>query len=567
MTEAETTDDEIARMRAELALLRELTDCVPGMLAYWGRDGVCRYANRAYETWFGLTPESVVGHTYAGVLGPELYRLNLPHFEAVLRGEEQRFVREIPDPAGGPPRLSQAHYVPHVERGQVLGFYVLVADITDHAHADQALRDAERRLQAAERLASMATLTHGIAHEINNPLAISLLGLDDAIEQLEHAGPSLDPVAMRDSLVSAREGMQRVVSIVQSMKLLGHLDTTVREQVSVKASLEQSMALATTEIRYRARLQSDVAEVGVIDGNEAQLSQVFTCLLLNVAQALPEGSSERNEIHVATRRDGAHIVIDIADNGRAARTQSSELVAQRAFDRFFAKPDPSASMGLGLGLSVARDIVTALGGSITAEPRTGNGTLVRVTLPASAEQLPLPASMSSGAQRTPSDVPAPSSVERGVAARARVLVVDDEVLVGRSLKRHLGINYDVDSVTSGREAIDRIIAGRYDVILCDLMMPDVSGPDVHAAVVAARPDLAPRFIFMTGGAFTPRGREFLSAVASVSATVLDKPFDMPALDAAVLRVASASRSAATASTSSASTTPTAGARRRPGARD
>jgi DNA-binding response OmpR family regulator len=105
------------------------------------------------------------------------------------------------------------------------------------------------------------------------------------------------------------------------------------------------------------------------------------------------------------------------------------------------------------------------------------------------------------------------------------------------------LRFDVDTVTRGREAIERALDDRYDAILCDLMMPDVSGADVYAEVTAARPDLVDRFIFMTGGAFTARGREFLH---SVSAPVLAKPFDLPVLDATVRRVVASSGDVATA---------------------
>jgi len=397
------------------------------------------------------------------------------------------------------------------------------------AEAADALRNVERQAMATDRLTAIATLTQGIAHELNNPLAIALLGIDDALEQLDDKRSS--PSAMRESLASAREGLNRMVGIVQSMKLLARLDTTEREQVDMKATLEESIALATTEIRHRARLSSQLEDVGVIDGSGAHVSQVFVSLLMNIAKALPEEHSERNEIRVSTRRDGASIVVELADNGRG---DAGEL-PQRVFDRFFTTG--GASGGVGLGLSVTRDIVAALGGAIQVERPASGGTLIQVTLPAAAaaaaaavaEPLPLPA----GGER-PVATPARSDTYRGLGRRGRILVVDDEPLVGRSLKRHLSPHHDVVTVTRGREAIERALAEPYDVILCDLMMPDVSGADVYDEVTAARPELADRFVFMTGGAFTQHGREFLQ---SVSAAVLSKPFDLPLLDQTIRFVA------------------------------
>lgn len=123
-------------------------DHVPAMLAYWGADQRCRLANRAYETWFGVTPESLVGKTMRELLGP-IYPLNLPHIEAALRGERRLFEREIADPQGGPPRQSQAHYIPHVVDGVVMGFFVMVVDLTAQKTLEWQLRQAKEEAEKA----------------------------------------------------------------------------------------------------------------------------------------------------------------------------------------------------------------------------------------------------------------------------------------------------------------------------------------------------------------------------------------------------------------------------------
>ena len=515
-----------ARLERELERLRALSGSARAALAYCGADERCWYANGAFEAWIGKASAEIIGHPIATVLG-DRYELVLPYIRAALAGEEQLFERDLPTAPGAPQRFGQGQYIPDIVLGTVRGFYVVITDITERVLAERAVQSAERQALATERLAAIATLTQGIAHEINNPLAIALLGIDDALDQL--GDPSADRAVLRESLVSARDGMNRMVGIVQSMKLLAQLDTAEREQVDVRATVEESIALATAEIRYRARLVSALAEVGAVDGSRTQLSQVFVSLLMNVAKALPEDHGGRNEIRIATRRDGASIVVEISDNGRGDAGE----VPQRVFDRFFTTGDSSG--GIGLGLAVTRDIVAALGGAIHVERPAAGGTVFRVRLPATPEQLALPSAGKSGV------VPARSDTYRGLGRPARILVVDDEPLVGRSLKRHLSPQHDITTVTRGREAIERALAEPYDVILCDLMMPDVSGADVYDEVTAARPDLAGRFVFMTGGAFTPRGREF---VKSVAATVLSKPFDLPVLDATIRFVAASSVAAA-----------------------
>jgi PAS domain S-box-containing protein len=133
-------------MRSELELLRAITGAVPSMLAYWDSDLRCRFANRAYEVWFGIAPEALRGKHISELLGP-LYELNLPHINAVLRGEPQTFEREIPDPQGGPSRHSLAHYLPDVADGVVHGFFVLVNDISEIKRTELALRESEERFR------------------------------------------------------------------------------------------------------------------------------------------------------------------------------------------------------------------------------------------------------------------------------------------------------------------------------------------------------------------------------------------------------------------------------------
>ena len=134
--------------RATAALLRGVIDAMPAMLALWDRDQRCVFANRAYEQWFGVTPDWLVGRTLKELLGP-IYLKNLPYIEAALRGEPQQFEREIPDPAGGPIRHSLANYLPRIENGETTGFYVLVTDVSDLKHAESALRDAKLKAEDA----------------------------------------------------------------------------------------------------------------------------------------------------------------------------------------------------------------------------------------------------------------------------------------------------------------------------------------------------------------------------------------------------------------------------------
>ena len=135
-----------ARFDADGDVVRTAVDSVATMIAYWDQGQRCRFANRAYERWFGISPEALIGMHIRDLLGP-LYALNLPYIEGALRGEPQEFEREIPDPRGGPPRHGLANYVPHVVQGTVRGFVATVTDITRIMRAEEALRSSEEQFR------------------------------------------------------------------------------------------------------------------------------------------------------------------------------------------------------------------------------------------------------------------------------------------------------------------------------------------------------------------------------------------------------------------------------------
>ena len=137
-----------ANIRYGPELLRVLVDRAPAMLAYWGADLRCIFANRAYELWFGVSPEALIGKHVSELLGP-VYPLNRPYLEAALRGEPQEFERDFPDPAGGPPRSSLLHYIPDILNGAVVGIFVHVSDVSELKRAQIRLRESEERFRLA----------------------------------------------------------------------------------------------------------------------------------------------------------------------------------------------------------------------------------------------------------------------------------------------------------------------------------------------------------------------------------------------------------------------------------
>jgi CheY-like chemotaxis protein len=254
------------------------------------------------------------------------------------------------------------------------------------------------------------------------------------------------------------------------------------------------------------------AEVPRVRGNEGRLAQVFLNLLVNAAQAIPEGQAHRHEVRVTTGLHAGGVFVEVVDTGHGIPRDQQE----RIFEPFFStKP---VGIGSGLGLPICREIVTAVGGTIEVVSSPGRGSLFRVML-AVAEPLPAPEEI----KVTP--------IGAYVPRRARILVLDDDPAIRDLVMRLLSVEHDVRTFEDPRDAVAAIEAGeRFDVIVCDLMMPELTGMDVHERLAVAAPEQAQRMVFMTGGAFTSRARAFM---ASVPNPKLDKPFTSRALYKAI----------------------------------
>ncbi len=374
-----------------------------------------------------------------------------------------------------------------------------------HARTLEALRQSEARLRHSERLASLGTLAAGIAHEINNPLAFMMANLDhlgaEVLLKLEHPPEARDEA--RRLVAETRLGAVRVRDIVRQLKLFSRADVEARpEPVEVHRALETAIRMASNEIKHRARLVRDYTEPLMAQADEGQLGQVVLNLLVNAAQAIPEGHAERHEIRLRTRPHPDGVLIEVRDSGMGIPARHLEKI----FDPFFTtKP---MGVGTGLGLSICHGIVTRLGGRMEVESQEGQGSTFRVLLRAAPAQRP--------AERPP-EAAAPEPSRRG-----RILVVDDEPLIGLAIRRVLQRAHEVVTLTSAREARTRLLDGeRFDVILCDLMMPEMTGMDLHQELASRAPALAERFVFLTGGAFTSNARAFLNRVGNRR---MEKPF-------------------------------------------
>lgn len=466
--------------------------------------GVIRWVNGAY---LGLT-----GFALDDVIGRPLWRVHYPPENA--EQAERTFAEHGRQTLLEVPSVLESHLVTRTGKRRSIDWacrvhqdaqgesYAVVTgiDVTEW-------RSSELRVLVADRMASIGTLAAGVAHEINNPLAYistNLSLLEEGFVALERDGYTpRAAVELMELVAEALDGAGRVRRIVGDLKTFSRVEDRQEAQSSnLLRTLDSAVNMASNEIRHRARLVKDYGPPMRVKGSEARLGQVFLNLLINAAQAIREGAAERNVIRISTGRVEDDAYIEVHDTG----TGMSEDTLAQVFDPFFTTK--AVGEGTGLGLSICHNVIVGLGGEITAESAPGRGSVFRVRLPL--------------AEGLVNSRPAPKRVTAPPGARARVLVIDDDRLVASALRRVLR-DHEVTLAVSGREGLAALEKRRdYDLVLCDVMMPDLTGMDVFDVIEEHYPELAARVVFITGGAFSVHAAEFLRAVSN---RTLSKPFD------------------------------------------
>jgi len=478
------------KARDHAAVLDALFASAPDLILQIDRSGVIQISNR---------PTVAVGtNWFATVVEADRARAALELACSTQRPTEVELQL-------APNRTFAVHFSPVIDpnaswRSRVTSLVLVVRDVTDH-------KQAEIQLVLADRMASVGTLAAGVAHEINNPLTSVITNLDLASTEIAKLGETMVlPLDLEDELRDARHGAERVREIVRDLKIFSRAEEERSGPVDIDRVLESTLRMAWTELRHRARVVKDWKEVPQVYANESRLGQVFLNLMINAAHAIPEGNYEANEIRISTALRGDQVVVSISDTGGGIPLE----VRQRLFTPFFTtKP---VGVGTGLGLAISLKIVTSFGGTITFDSEVGQGTVFHVALPAIA----------------PIELPAVSRVAtKRETRRGRVLVVDDDQQLGQAIRRYLTSYHDVVVVQSGRAALTLFEAGeRFDVVLCDVMMPQVTGMELFGEVQRLDPTQAERIVFLTGGAFTIAARMFLDGNTNQR---LEKPFDLKTL--------------------------------------
>lgn len=405
-------------------------------------------------------------------------------------------------------------------------------------------KQAERmrsQLAHADRLASLGRLAASVAHEINNPAAFvfaNLTTLGGHLEILAEAAQAWsqweslsDELRGRVEAINREElsalvhesqmGVTRIREIVRQLRNFARGSDEDEDVAEVRLNevIEWAAALTRNEVQHRASFQVELdGALPTFKGRAGKIAQVATNLILNAAQAIPEGDVAGNVVRVITRRGegSAQLIVEDSGPGMAPR------VKERALEPFFTTKAPGE--GTGLGLPIALEIVRTHGGTMVFDDRPGGGARIVVTIP-SETGLEVAKPIESGIP--PAQDP---------SVNLRIMLIDDEAPIRRAYVRLLR-PHRVDAFTAD-EALE-IIEERqdeYDLILCDLMMPGRDGIDVFEELGRIDLGLQERVVFCTGGAFGDRARGFLESVPNL---VLEKPVSRDAILAAARSIRAA----------------------------
>jgi PAS domain S-box-containing protein len=505
----------IRSSRARSASVQRLATLVHAMgdaLIDVDRDGKIRDWNPAAEKMFGYSRSDLVEMSLLR-LTPMEEREQHTAIRTVLT--EERVVSEIETVclAKGGRRLDIAMslWPQRDERGDGDGAWALLRNITEQ-------KQMRAELANTERLSSLGTLVAGLGHEINNPLTYvrtNLRFLNDSIQAIlggiskgRLKGADVDALEefeqqlslLLEAMEDAKTGTDRIGAIVRRLRAFTSRSDATLRLIAVEPILEAALDLAGNELHHRVKVVRRYSPVAKILADEGQLVQAVLNLLLNAAQAFKRGDSSTNTVSVSTRmQTPGWIAIEIEDTGCGVPPKLRDKI----FDPFVtAKSDQR-----GLGLSVCLRIVQDHGGSIHFSDRDEQGTRVTILLPA-------------GEARKAAAVPVKRERPK---KRPRILIIDDDKLVGRALVRALSRQYEVDFAEGGQVGLDKLRQKEgYSVVLCDLQMPKVSGWQIHEELRAAGNPHLDRIVFMTGGAFTDAAAEFLE---TVKPRCLSKPLD------------------------------------------
>jgi PAS domain S-box-containing protein len=513
--------DTTERRRAEQKLrdseqeLRTVTDAIPSLIAYVDRDRRYRFANLAYQQWFSLARDGIVGRRMEEVLGADAYREIAGYLEQAYAGRRQNFERkQLRRDAGADDRTSTMHvnYVPNRgEYGAVNGVFIVAHDISD-------VKRAEERALRTQKMEALGTLAGGIAHDFNNILP-AILGYANLAE-----GDLSEEHPARPSIAEIKKASNRAADLVRRILNFSRPQEHATEAIELESVVSEALKLVRSTLPTAIELRVDLAAgVPPVVADPTHIYQIVVNLLTNANDAIGARAGiielqldtvEPNS-EISGLAAGRYARLTVSDDGSGMDRETQ----RRIFDPFFTTKSPGK--GTGLGLSIVNSIMKGLGGAVNVYSEPGKGTRFLLYFPVaedSGEYRALP-----GAKVR--------EREREHGRGEHIMYIDDEealvFLVGYVLKQ---LGYEVSGYTEADAALDefRLRPHYYHAVITDASMPGASGYDVTRKLCAIRPGVP---IIMVSGYVRSEDEEH--ALSAGARRLIPKPNNVEELGAAI----------------------------------
>ncbi|MFG3501256.1 PAS domain-containing protein [Pseudomonas sp. NPDC047963] len=532
-------------LRRRNAEIKMINDALPVLIGYVDRDERFRFNNSHYESWYGLSPESLYGKSVREVIGEEAYAIREAHIKAALAGQELSF-EAYSSHRDGKPRQTQVQYLPRQDdQGEVQGFFVLAQDVTERWEAEQALRElnetlesrvqertealaevyerllkemasreqAQEALRQAQKMEAVGQLTGGIAHDFNNMLTGIIGGLD-LIQRYNQTGRHAETQRFIDAAVTSAN---RAAALTHRLLAFARRQPLNLKRVDINTLVESMHDLMVrtlgSHILVDAQLQPDLWPA---HSDDNQLESALLNLVINARDAMPDGGS----LYIATANvmlqqpgeigdmaPGHYVSLSVIDSGCGMTPK----VLAAAFEPFFTtKP---IGQGTGLGLSMIYGFARQAGGHVQIRSEPGQGTEVTLFLPAHCDLQ---------TQAVP-DAPA-EQVPKALQGE-RVLVVEDDAAVRMLVMDVLDmLGYRALEAAEANAAVAILVSGEpLDLLISDVGLPGMNGRQLADIARQLRPTL--RVLFMTGYAEQAASSGFLDK----GMDMISKPFTIDLL--------------------------------------
>jgi two-component system NtrC family sensor kinase len=362
-------------------------------------------------------------------------------------------------------------------------------------HSLDQLKATQNQLIQTEKLSALGELISGFAHELNNPLT-SVLGYAELLAKSVSWSDQTRPMVEK-----LRQEAMRCYQIVKNLLGFARKQKPEKKLVNINTVCGKVLDLLTYQFKMNniTVVQEFSADLPRLMADEHQLQQVLVNILTNAYQALSK-SQRCGRVTVTTTYDESQVTIRIADNGPGIAPH----IQHRIFDPFFTTKED----GTGLGLSLSYGIIKEHSGEITVDSIPDSGTTFTIVLPCT-------------------DKPQPDVATRAPEALAtlntkKILVVDDEPAILQLLVDILRLlGHQADAVDDGREAIKKLDSDTYDLIICDLKMPDIDGYQMYHFLRSQHPEAIRGLIVTSGDTVSEKYRTFLD---ETGCHFLPKPF-------------------------------------------